>query len=125
MLGVFGVLLFGKSPLGIRPFFCAIEALVALITVFGYMLTDMGPLRPFQASEVQNQFRKNAICSHFGHRARSHLCSGTSFEESGSGVAKFVAATCQALVTDRLSSERSSVSQNSLKHILAKDMCGN
>jgi len=26
MLGVFGVLLFGKSSLGIRPFFCAIEA---------------------------------------------------------------------------------------------------
>jgi hypothetical protein len=31
-----------------------------------------GPLRRFQAPEIQNQFRTNAICRHFGHRARSY-----------------------------------------------------
>ena len=34
--------LFGKSPLGIRPFLLCYRGVVALITVFGYMLTDMG-----------------------------------------------------------------------------------
>jgi hypothetical protein len=102
-------------------FLLCYRGVVALITVFGYMLTDMGPLRPFQAPEIQNQVRKNAICRHFGHLL-GLIVKWCFFEESGSGVAKFLAATCQALVTDRMSSERSSAQQNSLKYILAKDM---
>ncbi len=73
MLGVFGIVLPIRQIAFRNPaFLLCYRGVVTLITVFGYMLTDMGPLRSFHAPEGQNQFRKNAICTHFGHRARSY-----------------------------------------------------
>ena len=73
MLGVFGIVLPIRQIAFRNPaFLLCYRGVVTLITLFRYMLTDMGPLRSFHAPEGQNQFRKNAICTHFGHRARSY-----------------------------------------------------
>jgi len=74
----------------------------------------------FKPPEVQNQFRK-LFAATFCHRARSYR-EVVLLLKHRVRMAKFVAVTCQALVTDRLSSERSSASQNSFKYILAKDI---
>jgi len=121
MLGVFGVVLRIRQIAYTNPaFLLGYRGVAAPITVFGYMPADTGHDGLFKPPEVQNQFRKLSAAT-FCHRARSHR-EVVLLLKHRVRKAKFVAVTCQALVTDRLSSERSSASQNSFKYILAKDI---
>jgi hypothetical protein len=77
---------------------------LALITVFIYMLTDMGHYGVFKLPKYGTTPKGSSsppLCS----PCLVSLPNGISSEIDGSShpkVAKFVAATCQALVTDRL-----------------------
>jgi hypothetical protein len=77
---------------------------LALITVFGYLLADMGHYHVPKLSKYKNTAQGSSslpLCS----PPLVSLPNGFSSETGVSSppkVAKFVAATCQALVTDRL-----------------------
>jgi hypothetical protein len=122
MLGVFGVVLPIRQIAYTNPaFLLDYRGVAAPITVFGYMPTDTGHDGLFNLPKYRTNSERMLFAATFCHRARSYR-EVVLLLKNRVRMAKFVAGTCQALVTDRLSSERSSASQNSLKYILAKDM---
>ena len=102
MLGLFGVVLPLRAIAYANPAFLLDYrgVVLALITVFGYMLTDMGHYGVFKLPKYRTTTER------FLFAATLLTVLGLISSEIGGSsppkVAKFVAATCQALVTDRL-----------------------
>ena len=106
MLALFGLVLPLRAIAYANPaFLLDYRAVVlALITLFGSMLTDMGHYGVFKLPKHRTTTERFLFAATL-LKCLVSLPNGISSEVDGSShpkVAKFVAATCQALVTDRL-----------------------